>query len=445
MANATCTAREGCDKPVVGGGLCRKHYMRKARTGTTELRPHDPFEPPDCNVEDCKKPARDVGYCSKHAQRWRKYGDPLYTKLSEDLTGEDLPGERWIDVPVPRFEGRYAVSSLMRIRSLPRDTASGRRGGMLLKPYLRDDGYSQVTLYGPGGKPDSQRFLVHELVALAFLGPRPTGMHIRHLDGDPGNSVPENLAYGSPSENMLDVKRHGRGFGAIERCPKKHLYDEENTRWYKGGRFCRACDRERSRERTVQAKHEDAPAKRHFSAAELATEIWAPVLGYEGYYDAGSLGRIRALEALMSIGGRGPRVLDANPSRRDAYPSVSLLSPDGTRKRFTVHSLVAEAFLGLRPEGMEVRHLDGNAHNAALSNLAYGSSGDNQRDKLRHGTHHYAKRNHCKHRHEYTPENTRIETHPDGSFKRRVCLQCETDRRRNRQATLREERAGKAA
>ena len=422
--------------------------MRKARTGTTELRPRDPFEPPDCKAEECKRLARSAGYCGMHYQRWQKYGDPLYTELGQDFTGENLPGERWVPVPVPHLEDRYAVSSLMRIKSLPRDTATGRRGGIFLSPYVRDDGYGQVILYGPGGKPDAHQFLVHELVALAFIGPRPAGKHIRHLDGDPGNSVPGNLAYDWPSVNMLDVKRHGRGFGAKTHCPKMHLYDEENTRWYKGGRFCRACDREGNRERNASAARKSPSERkrlRNFSDAELAAEIWVPVPGYEDYYEAGSLGRIWALALLETIGGRGSRMLVANPSRLDAYPSVSLLSPDGTRKRFTVHSIIAEAFLDPCPEGMQVRHLDGDAHNAALSNLAYGTPSDNQRDKLRHGTHHYAKRDRCKHDHEYAPENTRIETHPDGSFKRRVCLQCETDRRRSRQATLREERTGKAA
>src|SRR4051812_19574137 len=40
------------------------------------------------------------------------------------------------------------------------------------------------------------------LVALAFHGPRPAGLEIRHLDGDRTNDRPDNLAYGTHQENM---------------------------------------------------------------------------------------------------------------------------------------------------------------------------------------------------------------------------------------------------
>ena len=51
----------------------------------------------------------------------------------------------------------------------------------------------------------------------------------------------------------------------------------------------------------------------------------------------------------------------------------------------TVHSLVAEAFLGPRPLGAQVRHLDGNRGNNHISNLAYGSAKENAADRELHG------------------------------------------------------------
>lgn len=53
-----------------------------------------------------------------------------------------------------------------------------------------------------------------------------------------------------------------------------------------------------------------------------------------------------------------------------------------------IHQLVADAFIGLRPDGQQVRHLDGNPGNNAASNLAYGTVQDNANDRKRHG--HYA-------------------------------------------------------
>lgn len=39
---STCTVTD-CAAPVVGGGLCRKHYMRKRRSGSTETTRFDPI------------------------------------------------------------------------------------------------------------------------------------------------------------------------------------------------------------------------------------------------------------------------------------------------------------------------------------------------------------------------------------------------------------------
>lgn len=51
----------------------------------------------------------------------------------------------------------------------------------------------------------------------------------------------------------------------------------------------------------------------------------------------------------------------------------------------TVHSLVAEAFLGPRPEGLEVRHIDGVRSNCSAANLAYGTKRENAADRDKHG------------------------------------------------------------
>lgn len=51
-----------------------------------------------------------------------------------------------------------------------------------------------------------------------------------------------------------------------------------------------------------------------------------------------------------------------------------------------VHRLVADAFYGPRPRGREVRHLDGDRLNNRPGNLAYGTSKQNKRDAIRHGT-----------------------------------------------------------
>lgn len=55
------------------------------------------------------------------------------------------------------------------------------------------------------------RLLVHRIIATMFIGQAPfVGAEARHLDGDPTNNVPSNLAWGTHADNMADMVRHGR-------------------------------------------------------------------------------------------------------------------------------------------------------------------------------------------------------------------------------------------
>jgi len=57
------------------------------------------------------------------------------------------------------------------------------------------------------------------------------------------------------------------------------------------------------------------------------------------------------------------------------------------RKKFQLHRLILEAFVGPCPKGMECRHFpDKNPHNNAVSNLQWGTKKQNQQDRVFHGT-----------------------------------------------------------
>lgn len=53
------------------------------------------------------------------------------------------------------------------------------------------------------------------------------------------------------------------------------------------------------------------------------------------------------------------------------YPIVCIWKKDGTRYTQRVHILVANAFLGHRPEGFQTNHIDGNRWHNWASNLEY--------------------------------------------------------------------------
>lgn len=51
--------------------------------------------------------------------------------------------------------------------------------------------------------------IVHQLIAEAFLGPRPPGMFVCHNDGNPWNNRIENLRHDTHQGNEDDKKIHG--------------------------------------------------------------------------------------------------------------------------------------------------------------------------------------------------------------------------------------------
>lgn len=108
---------------------------------------------------------------------------------------------------VEGYEGLYEVSDLGRVRSLDRVTDATRRNAMVikgkvLKPGLAANGYYTVALC-KDGKPKSHT--IHSMVAAAFLGPRPDGMVVDHIDGTRVNNSPTNLRYVSYSVNMRNL------------------------------------------------------------------------------------------------------------------------------------------------------------------------------------------------------------------------------------------------
>lgn len=93
------------------------------------------------------------------------------------------------------------------------------------------------------------------------------------------------------------------------------------------------------------------------------TNVLLEVKGYGGRYVVSDTGDVWSF-----VSGSLRRL---KPSYCDGYAQVTLYDEDGGKKQFYVHRLVAEAFLGKCPEGMQIDHSDGNRANNDIMNLRY--------------------------------------------------------------------------
>lgn len=143
--------------------------------------------------------------------------------------------EEWRDIP--DYEGLYQISNHGRFRGMPRNDAINRRlPERYIQPNKRTDGYYTIHLWR-GGKRQQKK--MHVLVMLVFVGQRPEGAHINHIDGNPSNNRLDNLEYCSPSDNTLHGFRIGTHVPARGEKHGRSRYTNDMVRemrvLYKGG------------------------------------------------------------------------------------------------------------------------------------------------------------------------------------------------------------------
>ena len=100
--------------------------------------------------------------------------------------------------PISDFP-RYEVSNMGRVRS--NCCKDGRKVRYVFKAYLRSNGYLCVDL-SISGRKSRKVMAVHRLVARAFIGERPEGYVIDHINGDRWDNRVQNLRYVTCSENL---------------------------------------------------------------------------------------------------------------------------------------------------------------------------------------------------------------------------------------------------
>lgn len=115
-------------------------------------------------------------------------------------------------------------------------------------------------------------------------------------------------------------------------------------------------------------------------------EIWKDIPGYEGYYQASNLGRIKSIDRITTavsswndvvINRHYKGIIKKITLKSIGYQQVTL-AKEGKHKRELVHRIVALAFIDNPLNKPEINHIDGNKSNNAVDNLEWATSSENQ-------------------------------------------------------------------
>lgn len=117
-------------------------------------------------------------------------------------------------------------------------------------------------------------------------------------------------------------------------------------------------------------------------------EIWKDVKDYEDLYQVSDLGRIRSKDHRVPCKGGKTRLVSGKIRKQQLNPkgyAVAVLSKDNKLKTFTVHQLVAQAFIPGFQKGNELNHKNGIKSDPRLSNLEESNPSHNQLHAVRNG------------------------------------------------------------
>ena len=105
------------------------------------------------------------------------------------------------------------------------------------------------------------------------------------------------------------------------------------------------------------------------------SEMWKDIEGYEGIYQVSNLGRVKSLSRNTKNQYRNSEIVKSKEIR-NGYYSVTLFKNE-KGKHFTIHRLVAKAFIPNPYNKPQINHIDGNKLNNNVSNLEWCTQQEN--------------------------------------------------------------------
>lgn len=142
--------------------------------------------------------------------------------------------------------------------------------------------------------------------------------------------------------------------------------------------------------------------------------MWTPIPGFD-LYEINQQGEIRSYADRRCS---TPRLIHGTADKR-GYIKITLRDENNKPRTLLLHQLLMLTFVGLCPDGKEVRHYDDVKSNNSLENLIYGTHKENIADAIRNGKNPNLNKASCPEDHEYTKENTYV-----NSKNQRVCRKC---------------------
>lgn len=141
---------------------------------------------------------------------------------------------------------------------------------------------------------------------------------------------------------------------------------------------------------------------------------WVPVVGFETSYEVSDTGLVRSIDRVIEIVSRTGKPYKQlrpgkvlSPGRNSSSGHLHVILEGRNDK--TIHSLVLEAFVGPRPDGLMARHLDDDPTNNHLHNLTWGTRSENSNDAVKNGRHWQVNKTHCKNGHALEGDNLRTD------------------------------------
>ena len=225
----TCSI-DGCGKKHKGHGYCDMHYQRWKKYGDPLFTPYIT----GCSVDDCDRKHYGKGMCHLHWERVRLHGSTDLPEREKGCIAVDCERERYGHGYCQKHWQRWRKygdpnGRAQREAPVERFRRNVRPDGdcLIWTGYLNPSGYGQMSV-------DGRLVSVHRFSYEQESGAIPAGMFIDHACGNRACCLPAHLRLATPEENTWNLPASGRsnatGFRGVYLDKRRGTYYAQVTK-----------------------------------------------------------------------------------------------------------------------------------------------------------------------------------------------------------------------